>query len=527
MCFRRFSFFLGLTFFLSAGPVFSQQQASVPLGSQDLLIEGDKVTYDRTYSDVDATGNVVISYQGTTLNAKVFKYSLTKRSVAIPGPFSVSREEQTVEAKNFKYDMNTNEGKADHLFSKIGRLSLKGEELIMEPDRWLLKRAEFTTCDQPTPHYKVQSKTMVIYPQYGFFVAFDNSVHTQFLPFSLWIPTYVYGNSAYSLLGASTPLPVIGSSQREGAFAKLKVPYFLSPRSTGTIDLGILGASGLMFGATHHLGLSQLELLELSLHTLGSDGWDGGVRYFLNLSLLEPVPPTFSSSSPSSSSSMGWMKTFFTKFNTLEQEPIKSMVLSLTWGELINDSRVDKKPYIELGLKKRPFFNTGFFTNVQLNAGVVGESDSRRVYTQKATISFNTEWIRDYPLMPNLSAQSSLVYDGRLYENADSWQRAWLKLGSQWNVFLKPRIWFVKRIGKYGASPFEFERKYAVEDDEIGINIAQRIGDLEASFESRYGLDQRNFVTAEVSLGLVNHCWKNFFKWNTLNGQFVLGIEVY
>ncbi len=496
--------------------------AQVP-NPKDLLIEGEKVVYDHNYANVDATGNVVIAYQGTTLNTSVFKYSLQKKRIKIPGSFTISRDDQEVKAEKFDYNMSTYSGTAENLFSKAGRLTIKGETLTLEKERWILKNAEFTTCDDPNPHYLVRSKTLIVYPQFGFFVAFDNDIKTQVLPFGIWVPTYVYGNSAYSLLGTSTPLPTIGSSPREGAYIKGKIPYFISPQSTGTVDLGYLGASGLMFGATHHQGLSPAELLEVSLHSLGNDGWDGGVRYFLNFSPIEP-PTKNAGSDPAR---MSWMKSLLTKFNTFEQQPLKNLILSMTWGELINDSRVDKKPFAEVAIRQRPIFDTGFFLNLQVKGGLLGESNSSRQYLQKWTLNTETEIERRFALTSTIEGQTSLVHDSRFYDNADTWQRVWLKVGGTWKTVFNPNVWIVKRILKYGSSPFEFERKYAVEDDELGLRFSQVFSGFEIFGESRYALEQRVLVTADMGIGFSQHCWKTFFRWNTLNGQFMLGVEVY
>lgn len=500
-----------LVFFATTGWLCAAETVPSP-SAGCIILEAEHVEFNRVSGNVTATHSVALSYKGVTLNTEILHYNPYLRELEIPGAFSVTRSKINLQAEQLTYRFSLVSGEAYRISASIDRVHIKGEKIIFSAEKIEVREASFTTCDQDPNHYRIKSKTLYIYPELGFMVAFDNWIQAGVLPFEIWVPTFVYG-STY-LLGAGAPIPQVGTTQREGAYVKTKIGYFVNPYSSGTVDVGYLSQLGVYGGVTHQVVLNELSQLGLSAHAVGSDGFEGGMIYTLGIS-----PKTESRGETQ-------LETWMHKFSD-SVLPLSQFTLQYTFGELINDSRVDKTPVLGFAYNKLPVSLLGAETSGKVYMGHFLENSLDHVIQDHWQTNVDSEILKSYELGASWSCGLGLSFLGHWYDTGASWQRVLSRYSLFFHGPLNPEISFTKRILNDGKSPFDFENKYAVSDDEIGCKISQMMGTHALALEANYVIETHIFRNIDVVLGTHFHCWETNLRWNTVNGQLTFGVNLY
>lgn len=493
---------------------------TAPTGNKDLSIEGQQVEYDHNFTKIEATGNVVLTYRGSTLNTQVFYYNLGKKKILIPQIFTISHDKNTIEAQNFTYDLAKLRGEANDIQGRIEPWFIYGKKIELTKTKISIYDASFTTCGNTAPHYHMSSKLVEIYPVAGLMVAFDNYINTSYLPFSFWIPTYIYGNTYGPFSIFNTPVPRFGNSNREGSYIKESVPYFLSTEQNGIVEFGILSRLGPTVGVSHRYNQDPSQAWLFSLNYYGSDGLGGGIKYdWFYAPIVTPKPE-------SGSAKLNWMKDLVSSFST---EPLFSTLRgSVSWmyGTLSEDSRIDRKPYADVWFSDLPVFDTGFNWHNYIGGGYLSENSLSGQVTSSSQGQYLTSVDRFFPITPYFSTWSGFSLDGRFYNQNKYWERIYFNILGQFSTWLNPKIGYAKRLMNIGESPFYFEKHFAVEYDELSGGISEHFGDVEVAFDFRYVVDLRTYSAADLLLGYRMHCWKFLFKSRLLDGFTSFGIEL-
>ncbi len=485
--------------------------------NNDLSIEGDQVDYDHRLTYIFATGNVVMNYQDSTLNATRFRYSLADKKLLIPGPFKLSRDGQIIEGSDLNYDLTSRTGNAKTIRANMGPWHISGEDFESFGDHFIVKNAQITTCESwDHPHYYIHSKRIALYPESGIISAADNEFYHHLLPAKIWIPTYTH-NAAQGQ--GSSPFPVFGTSVRESNYIKEYFSYFWNARQSGNFHLGYSGRLGLLAGVSHHTTLQAGENLSTSLMTYGSDGLGGGIRYHKG-----DFGTPSENSSATGSAKLSFMNDLFSPLAKFGAEEKSSYTLSWLYGELVGDYRVDRRPDLEIVLPRSEFFNTGIRTSRTFHIGYLGEKNLGYGYTQSFRADSISELRRDFDVVPDLSLWTSLTNDMRFYEHGARWTRQFGQLGVSTRYFLNPSLWFTHVFRNSGISPFESERQFSVQHDELGLRLFQELGPFTTLLDGRYDLVTRQIVLADYQMTVLFHCWTVIFNWRINNGNINVGV---
>ncbi len=497
-----------------------QAISAAPL-SRDLILEGKEVVYDHNFSKVDATGNVVMVYQGITLNTQILKYSVAKKYVYIPVNFTIKNDSQTLNGSTFTYDMALSSGNARQFDTSLEPWYITGEKIILSKDMMTIIHARLTTCEHHSPDYSIRSDKIRIYTKKGSVVAEGNTLEAGILPFGIWFPPYILDNNKLNPF-FNTPIPNLGATTREGGYAKQKYPYFNSPDSSGDIDFGVMSRLGIYAGVTHRFILDEGNYLTVFSHTLGSDGIDLGAIYQWKMTY---TPSNNAQNTPPDR--LGWMKTLLTPFASVDKVQFSELRLSWVYGELAEESRVDKVPYAEFDVMPWALGQTGIHFKHKSRLGYLTEHTFLNNTIKSGLAGLYSDMYKDVTFWNPIPLQVVVAHDGRWYQNS-SWQRVYGILSLQLpQLWLNPRVDYVKRLYSQGESPFEFEKKFAIEFDELGVSFSNQFGIVSASFDARYLINTGQTVIADLTVGYLFHCWKNFAKIRLLDGQFQLGVEFF
>jgi hypothetical protein len=490
-----------LLFVLYALPsLFGVLEADDLIGSQpdDVSVSGENIMYNHQRQCVLATDNVTLRYKDISATANEMTFDIQNQSVSFPQSVDIGDDRTRLTVERFNYNFKTLEGRADALHGKMERLYIRTNDIDFTKTRIYMKDAQFTTCSLPEPHYLLTAKKLYLYPQFGFFVAANNWFTNQLIPAPVWVPIFVYGSHKYSIL--ATVLPIFGANQREGFFIKHKFGYFINEKSNGTFDIGTSDNLGPMVGFNHNYIVSDQTIINTQLHTTHKEGFEGALTYFYTLKhrLKDPSDTSDSGS---------WLNPFTNgrkSQNTYGQFYFKTGI-----NELVFDSRVDVAP--EIAFAKTPFFMPHLKSTAQYETRIsnVFEDTHDNIQHRDFVGYFSGLIRRPWVLSQKFNIDTSLAGIGYFYGKNEPWQRVFGVADFRYRLpILNPVLSYRKVFYNSGESQFDFHRIYALERDEVGLILRQRIGQIEARYEANYFLEGDGGARSkELRLTYFMHCW--------------------
>jgi|GEM_PF-5965922 len=490
----------------------------VPLAAQTasknpfVTLDAEHIQYESTMNVFSASENVSIHYKSFHLQTSELEYQVNTKVLNFSKLLTVSRKNSQVTLNALTFSLESHSGEGHSIQAKLDHLHLKAQNISVTPYKITLSDSSFTTCENDTPHYFVASKKIELYPSLGFFVAFDNWVHISNIPFAVWIPTYVYGNAKYGAFSQMSSLPQFGASNREGAYIRQRIGYFLSPLSSGTLELAEYEKLGLSFGVKHQFLWSPLFSTTFEAVHVGKDGFKGGAEAAWNISNFNELN--------------SWENTLFQTNNNEKNQMLALFKTGVRWNELILDSRVDKSPFLGLELQK-PIQNNAIHFEANLEQARITERP-----LDKAPLSDNRflgflQIGQTLPLFPFWNTDTGFTFFMNHYSENGTWKRGFVYTASSFDILFSPTVSFTKKLFRNGQSPFYFEQQFAQEEDELGLKLKSHLNGTEIGLATQYVIEKKQLRNLDISAGLVLHCWKLTTTLNLMTGQFLFGIDLY
>lgn len=476
-----------------------------------MRMNAEYIDYDNVSGIITASNNVTVHINKAIIKTDYVIYNRFNETLFFPNTVRFEENGSAISADNLQYNTKKYKGSADKLYGNIGRLNLRGERITFSPLKIEIYDATFTTCDIDNPQYKLDSNYLVLYPQFGFFVGFNNWFNAKVLPFPIWVPSYLYGSKQYSLL--AKPLPDFGSNPREGFYIKQRFGMFINKSLNASIDIGHTEKLGYWKGGTLSKIVDDTSLITAELHHTDVDEFEGGILYRKSLTIEDKQKYT--------GSLLGFLDENNNKnFGTFQAK--------YYINEIYIDSRVDSLP--ELSFQKNRFsianskINGSFF----VSGGYYDEITALKVKHAEMSYYFTGRVERDIPLTKRLSSNLSLSQFSYFYETSQPWQRsvAEYNISYAWS-FLNPSFSYRELITEDGRSPFIFQNIYAIAQDEFGIYLRNRTGDIELYFNQDFSANTGEARRREF--GAIYHmgCWNLYIAWETVQEQFNFGFNFY
>ncbi len=136
------------------------QQKMVPV-----VVDGDEVNYMGQENKVVARGNVSLKYKDITITCDQAEYYTDKNSASITGNVNIVSEKGRVFAENARYNFNDKTAQIDQLKVNAPPLYGRAEQgRALSEEEYILEKGFVTTCDLDQPHYRIQARTISVYP---------------------------------------------------------------------------------------------------------------------------------------------------------------------------------------------------------------------------------------------------------------------------------------------------------------------------------------------------------------------------
>ncbi|MBE3574408.1 MAG: LPS-assembly protein LptD, partial [Firmicutes bacterium] len=240
--------------FGGAGGGFLALAASGPADTLTLR-SNEGLVYDDQAGQVVARGDVVITYRDYTLKAQEMRYDLRTHRMDLSGGAWLQQGDRRIQAESLTFQLDDESGRFFNFAGQVaakgvkGPVYIRGRQLQILPKAETLQDASFTTCDLEHPHYHVQARKVIIYPD-DRLEAWSVVYYQGKIPLLYW-PYLVIPLRRDNRLG----LPQVGYSERDGWYIRNTYNYYTHSGASGSLVLDYFQKAGWGGGARHNFRL--------------------------------------------------------------------------------------------------------------------------------------------------------------------------------------------------------------------------------------------------------------------------------
>ena len=208
-----------------------------------LHFRADYVEYDEESKNIYARGNVKINYGDVQLNCNEAAFNTENRKIQAKGEVILKDERGTYSGERMDYDLKTKEGLIEKARFSSPPWFCGGPKIQKEgPEKIIIHRGFFSTCDLDAPHYSLHARKIIIYPKKKI-IAYNVLFYVGKVPI-LYLPFYIQ-----PLKKQKYKLDIrIGSNSEQGQFVKIKFGYPLSLYTYGKLYLDCMSNKGVGVG---------------------------------------------------------------------------------------------------------------------------------------------------------------------------------------------------------------------------------------------------------------------------------------
>ena len=267
---RRILSGAALAAFLAIAPLTARGATTIPVGEK-ISLSADSMSDDPARQTVDASGSVVLTWQGMVLNANRVIYNRASHLLTATGSVTITKGEDILRGETVRLDLESGRGELEHAQLNVpsAHITFTGEKITRQGDeQFSIAKTELTTCDLPDPSWKFSADELDVnvlgYATGRSVVFYIKDTPVVYLP---WIAFPVVRERQSGLL-----FPRFGYASKRGFL--LDIPYYwvISPSQDAQIDLDIQTKRGVGAGLEYRY-----------IRTRGSEGNIGGYLIYDNL----------------------------------------------------------------------------------------------------------------------------------------------------------------------------------------------------------------------------------------------------
>jgi hypothetical protein len=202
------------------------------------VTEADVVEVDLAQQHTLAHGNAHLTYEGLDLRADELSADRATGDVEASGHLTITQQSRHMTGASIHYNLNTGIGSLKGARVMEQGVIITGEELTFAPDKIVARHAQFTTCNEPEPHYAFAADEITLTaqqtergkpPKSGRLTMDHARVMFHHRPL-FRLPKYSVSVGDIGKKNA-TPLPTTGFSRADGPFTTFT--YSLGKQDSG------------------------------------------------------------------------------------------------------------------------------------------------------------------------------------------------------------------------------------------------------------------------------------------------------
>jgi len=476
--------------------------------TKDLVINADNVNYQKEKNLVEASGSVEVKYKDVNMWGKYVRYNTSEESVKLEQGFILDYGGISLEGESLNYNLIGKEGVATQVAFAYGGVSLRGKEISIGTEKFDIQDAFFSTCNLKEPHYSVTAREILLYPRYGWMVAYWGFFWLGKFPI-VPMPTYIYDMRAEERGGENlAPFPEISSNDQDGFYINQRMAWHLKREFSGTYSLNYATKKGLGGGGQANYIINDDNAGELRLYGNTTDGLWGGVTHSLFFG-----PGMDSGKNPSSP--------LFFSFPESRHFELRT---TLSYRERINYQRVSLYPDLLLKIKKMELLDQRVNYDAELQAGMVGEENNLNLLRGGGALNL----YKVIPLTGGIEMNPWLLLDGRFYANGGRWLKSQggIELAKPFSERVSVKLGYRHYFSVDGQSPFNYEMYRFSFSDRITSGMAFVIGETGVGITTSHFLPGGAVEDIDYTLFFKMHCYNLGVSYRSLRREFSLGFAL-
>lgn len=448
------------------------------------FLTGSRLTYNLSTEEFTAGGGVNITESledgsNVVLQALGIEGDWGEGEIEATGQVVFSQgKERSLSGDTFTYNFRTHKGIARNASAEIDKVYFHGEELRTEPDRYIISRSRFTTCDAENPHYYLSARELIVKPDERITV---RGMGLNLLGHQLFrLPTFFVriGDKG----GRGMKLPILGVNSGQGVFAGYDFDLSLGP-TTGNLDLRMSTRQGIQ----GELAFQEIAGKPIFLRAAHRQPTYSGIRSDLLVSRLPEIGVRLNSSGLGDSAVRNPRDLFRGAVNPFDFSTGSRGVRLM--GE-VGAGRFIEEP--------------GDMTSDRVEGRVIAWIDP---------ISLDSHTV----FTPGLSARLSH------YGTGDDYSTLGLRLGVA-RALGKQSFASLAYIthSVHGNTPFDFDRLEL--EDELAGRVGFPLMGLNLELGGRYDLNGNKFFDSEITVSKVFHCLEPSITWRSRFKEISIGV---
>tara|TARA_B100000427_G_C15519920_1_gene599860 strand:- start:9263 stop:10774 length:1512 start_codon:yes stop_codon:yes gene_type:complete len=475
---------------------------------ENIDLEADNIIFQKNNHLLQATSNVILSYENLTTYTENFIYDTKLSEVKLPTFLKLSNQQQSLTADSLVYNFKKNNGHAKNITIKSNKLTLKTERASISPLKATLHNTSISNCSLKEKHIAIQSEKIDVYPMLGIINARKNWLDIHFLPFRIPIPYFPYGTKTQNILGKNQYIPELGENSIMGKYAIYKSSYMLNKYISGTTDIGytenlywIIGGSNTIYKNKYFSQAIRYHYYNViqttALYSISKITFYKNKKKKLNTNIIDKLI------------------TPFLYQNQLENNELNFI---LQKKGIFYNYWVDYLPKIEFFIPKLNYHNTIIDTRLSISKTTEATNDT--ILTKKQHIHLQNSLTKEITLTKKLQIIPELNTNINQYTNTHHWNQLFFITKFKLNTLLNPEISYLQKIINKGFSPFQHEQKFALINNEVGLKIKKHTKKIQLEYESFFTIESQEFRKQNIFFLYKFHCWGLGIKWKIKEQAF-------
>jgi len=477
--------------------------AAAAFAEEDLVINADRVDYDKDRGIVEASGEVIATYQDLTIEAPHIVYFVPARRVFGDKGFVLERGDQRIEGTVLDYGIDSRGGSAESVNMTFKRIFLKGKTVVLGSEEITVNDASFTSCDNPFPHYHLTAQNIKLYPKDYWLAANWGWFYLGPVPVAP-VPAYVYDMGPDGKKRNAAPVPEVGSNDVDGGYAIERIGWSATRQVHGNFGFTYTSKNGLGEEVDSTLTLDEDSSFSARLGNLAKEGWYGGLTY----------SRSFGGEVGGGIASEGQ--------TIIPKEKRFGLEVNGSSRERINFYRVSLLPDVALMANEDYLFDNVTYKG-QLKWGRIFEEDSH-------LDAFRTQALLDLSYRIPVGVFGTLSiggeYNGSYYSQGSRWIQVSDSMGidKRFNDYLTLGAGLKHLVLNEGLSPFAYELYRYRRSDEIYGTSSMALGFGTIGFRADYYVPSWDPKDIDYFASIRAHCFDLIFTYRALRNEVQLGI---
>jgi|GEM_PF-1700863 len=490
----------GVFLILLSGKVGAAVAHTVQLNAQ-------KIAYHASENVLEATHDVQLTLGRYQVSGQYIRYDQRKKNLVASGNTELKAPSQSYSLDRFFFDLETQQLEGDHLTGVLNGIYFKAQSFSYRNKALELKKVRFSTCSKSTPDYHIEADWMVYYNHTGLIWSVNNWVRWGNTPL-FWMPTLVGGIGPMRSISESMPVPQLASDQYAGTSIRHAVNYLLNAHVKGSVTLGYSQYLGGMIGL-HNDYVAPDYQVNTTLSASSGGGLDYGILWQFPLGAPRRSPQLLEG---------------IEQHITPRPDPIIIGIGSY-YRRLLNYSRVSQAWV--LGIDSPP--STWWPLSVQLELSPIKEEDMlSSFHYQSQRLMGAAQWEHDIPLWQEWVGVMGSTLDLRYYDQGLHWKRWYGILGIKyqspnWQGHVR---YSQDLLHDPQRSPFEFERRFAQQESEIGMGWHTTTHGIKIGIDGNWALQSKQWRRLDYQVGSVFHCVGLSLVYQSIQQQWGIGFEL-